>query len=52
VAVIHAFETWVHAEDIRQATGRQPAPPMPADLESMSRLAAQLLGSAMTASPT
>ena len=52
VAVIHAFETWVHAEDIRQATGRQPAPPIPADLESMSRLAAQLLGSAMTASPT
>jgi uncharacterized protein (TIGR03083 family) len=52
VAVIHAFETWVHAEDIRQATGRQPEPPTPADLESMSRLAAQLLGSAMAASLT
>jgi uncharacterized protein (TIGR03083 family) len=52
VAVIHAFETWVHAEDVRQATGRQPEPPAPADLESMSRLAAQLLGAALSASPT
>jgi uncharacterized protein (TIGR03083 family) len=52
VAVIHAFETWVHAEDIRQATGRPPDVPTPADLESMSRLAAQLLGSALSASPT
>src|SRR5205085_480180 len=52
VAVIHAFETWVHAEDIRRATGRAPEAPTPADLESMSRLAARLLGSAMSASPT
>lgn len=52
VAVIHAFETWVHAEDIRQATGRPPELPTPADLESMSRLATQLLGSALNASPT
>lgn len=52
MAVIHAFETWIHAEDIRQATGRPPEAPTPADLESMSRLAAQLLGSAMSASHT
>ncbi len=52
VAVIHAFETWVHAEDIRQATGRESEAPTPADLESMSRLAAELLGGAMSSSPT
>jgi uncharacterized protein (TIGR03083 family) len=52
VAVIHAFETWVHAEDIRQATGRAPEAPTAADLESMSRLAARLLAGLMSASPT
>ena len=52
VAMIHAFETWVHAEDIRQATRRSPVAPSPADLESMSRLAAELLGPALGASPT
>jgi uncharacterized protein (TIGR03083 family) len=52
VALTHAFETWVHAEDIRQATRRSPVAPTPADLESMSRLAAELLGRALGASPT
>jgi uncharacterized protein (TIGR03083 family) len=52
VAMIHAFETWVHAEDIRQATSRAPLAPTPADLESMSRLAAEMLGRALGASPT
>ena len=47
VAVIHAFETWIHAEDIRQAARRPPEAPRPADLASMSGLAVDLLASAL-----
>ena len=33
------FEIWTHDEDIRRATGRPPAPPDPARLRRMSRIA-------------
>ena len=47
LAVVNAFETWVHAEDIRRATWRRPQPPSAADLACMSTLAVALLTQAL-----
>ena len=47
LAIVHAFETWVHAEDIRRATGRAPQPPSAGDLACMSDLAVQLIAGAL-----
>lgn len=38
-----AFETWTHADDIRQALGQPLAPPSPGALSTMSTFAATLL---------
>ncbi len=39
VLITRVFEIWTHDEDIRRATGRPPAPPDPARLRRMSRIA-------------
>ncbi len=36
VLISRAFETWIHADDIRRATGRQLEPPSPAHLHCMA----------------
>jgi uncharacterized protein (TIGR03083 family) len=47
LAIVHAFETWIHAEDMRAATGRPPAEPATPDLATMSGLAGELLAAAL-----
>lgn len=47
LAVVHGFETWVHADDIRRATGRAVRAPSPSDLACMSDMAVQLIAAAM-----
>jgi uncharacterized protein (TIGR03083 family) len=41
--VVRAFEFWTHGNDIRQATGREPARPDDATLQLMTELAAQMV---------
>ena len=47
LAIVHAFETWVHAEDMRRATGRAPEAPSAADVARMSNLAVRLVADFM-----
>ena len=42
-----AFETWIHADDLRVALGREPSPPAPAHVHAMVALGARLLRSAI-----
>jgi uncharacterized protein (TIGR03083 family) len=46
---IHAFETWVHTDDIRRAIARSPEAPSTGSLGIMSDLAVHLLSVAMRA---
>jgi len=47
VLVNRAFETWIHAEDIRRAVERPPAPPPPAHLHLMANLSLRSLPAAL-----
>ena len=44
-----AFETWIHADDLRVALGRRPSPPAPAHLHAVVALGARLLPPAIRA---
>lgn len=46
---VHAFETWVHTDDIRRAIARSPEAPSGSSLGLMSDLAVHLLSVAMRA---
>src|SRR5262249_7741764 len=45
-----AFETWIHADDIRGALGRQPRPPAPEHLAPLADLHVRLLPTALAVS--
>src|SRR5262249_49340897 len=45
-----AFETWIHADDIRGALGRQPRPPAPEHLTPLADLHVRLLPTALAIS--
>jgi uncharacterized protein (TIGR03083 family) len=47
VLLDRAFETWIHAEDLRAAIGRPPAPPPPGHLYLMSDLGIRMIGPVM-----
>ena len=44
-----AFETWIHADDVRVALGRPPSPPAPAHLHAVVALGVRLLPPAIGA---
>ena len=44
-----AFETWIHADDVRVALGRPPSPPAPAHLHAVIALGVRLLPPAIGA---
>ena len=48
-ALRKAFETWIHADDLRAALGRQPRPPAPGHLHAVVAFGARLLPAAARA---
>src|SRR5262249_18557503 len=49
-SLARAFETWIHADDIRGALGRQPRPPAPEHLAPLADLHVRLLPTALAIS--
>jgi Putative zinc-finger/Mycothiol maleylpyruvate isomerase N-terminal domain len=48
-ALRQAFETWIHADDVRAALGRPPSPPGPAHLHGVLAMGVRLLPPALRA---
>ena len=52
VLVVHAFETWIHTDDLRRAQGRPLEPPTSAQLAVMSEFASRVLPVSLALSGT